>query len=617
MLPKLHHKKGGKNRRVLNIVAIVSGILFSCLVLFLALDSFTLYWFTLLNKDSALEARRNEDFEWYDSFADGATGGGPTGKPAPGYNSNFSGSGCEYAMSEVVKTLTLEEMQTKETAMRFFIYLMDCNGYTPNAIVGAMSYMYQEGAALGTFTYESYKYCTGPSGVYKDFTLDNNAWLNWLDGDGLRQAIVLYKNMRDGGKPVGYAAIGLGLTQESDTWSSDGSKGTHRATDLINFANSKGGYWQYPNIQMLYYEQKFQGDVAWDLDDCPGPDPKSSTEITATEWAGRVLCGIGMPGWSYTNCLDSVNYPNSYASLQSHIAGVPDAQELYDKYSGKDPWFYNADGSQIYTSPNSNPISPNGFTWGTDPCPSCGKTGSNDWHCPFCGPVYDNSTTQGLLIARMALLLSGDTQLDIKGNGGYNDPALVADASQKYYREAQKSVPGDNGTSPVSLFASCDHYATLCIRMSGIDITMKRTGAGYARGYMLDHPEKWKYLGTGDKVQLQAGDVLVRPNYDYDPNGTVSKTSGGHIYIYIGHDVASERWPGSNYNVLEASWNEYFPGPSLYREDGTRRYGNTAVCFVFRAVNPDWDGKYWNSFMETNASKFPELPKTYPYSKTA
>lgn len=608
MLPKLHRKKGGKNRRVLNIVAIVSGILFSCLVLFLALDSFTLYWFTLLNKDSALEARRNEDFEWYDSFAGGATGTSPTGKPAPGYNSNFSGSGCEYAMSEVVKTLTLEEMQTKETAMRFFIYLMDCNGYTPNAIVGAMSYMYQEGAALGTFTYESYKYCTGPSGVYKDFTLDNNAWLSWLDGDGLRQAIVLYKNMRDGGKSVGYAAIGLGLTQESDTWSSDGSKGTHRATDLINFANSKGGYWQYPNIQMLYYEQKFQGDVAWDLNDCPGPDPKSSTEITATEWAGRVLCGIGMPGWSYTNCLDSVNYPNSYASLQSHIAGVPAAQELYNKYSGKDPWFYNADGSQIYAPQGGNgTLFAGSYIWGENACPACGKVKSNDWHCPFCGPTYDNSTSQGLLLARVALL----NLIGYRTNGwvfpsggalGFTS-AAKADARCNNYRITIANFGRTAGHA-----ADCCSAVQAMVRLSGVDVNMPKYGTLQMESYLYGKGEDvynngtyhcaknngaWEYVGLAGSVQLQPGDILIY-NTDY-PNAGGS----GHIQMYVGANVAQERWPETNSVLAQASQEQYYWDLSSKANiDGSYRvFRCTSQCPYNNLTNWNtWKSEYYDNF---------------------
>lgn len=572
--------KGGKRRSKLRLLVLVTAPLLLCCALFIAMDNLILYWFVLFNNDDDAEARRREDYHWYDNYGQqNPDGSGSTA--SPGYtNKHQSGGGLEYALNTVAASLTIEEMKTKETAMRFFIYLMDNKGYVPNAIVGAMSYMMQEGTALGTFTYESYKYCTGPSGKYYDDTLDNDAWLKWLDGSGFQQAVQLYANMRAKGSSVGYAAIGLGLTQESDVWKWDGSKGTHRATDLLNFAISKGGPWQYPNIQMMYYEQKFQGDVAWDIDQSPGVDPKSSTEVTAAEWAGRVLCGIGMPGWSYTLALDPA-YPTSHESLQHHVQYVPNAQAMYDQYSGKDPWFYNADGSLKYGSTASGA------------CAACGKVDSNDWHCPFCGPTYDNTTPQGLLIARMALLLSAENKVtQVSGAANYNAPEMVNESSLAYYRNAQHA-------SGCSHYASCDAAASLAIVLSGVDPNFRRLGATSQRTSYCDNTSSWKFVGYVKDTNLQPGDILFM--------------ASGHIAVWLGENVAGERWPGTTRNLYEASLDS--PGSTFaffpYSRTASKGTGDIGNYYVYRATQPEWSPTYWNKFMTEIGGSFPELPRTY------
>lgn len=580
--------KGGKRRSKLRLLVLVTAPLLLCCALFIAMDNLILYWFVLFNNDDDAEARRREDYHWYDNYGQqNPDGSGNTA--SPGYtNKHQSGGGLEYALNTVAASLTIEEMKTKETAMRFFIYLMDNKGYVPNAIVGAMSYMMQEGTALGTFTYESYKYCTGPSGKYYDDTLDNEAWLKWLDGSGFNQAVQLYANMRANGKSVGYAAIGLGLTQESDVWKWDGSKGTHRATDLINFAISKGGPWQYPNIQMMYYEQKFQGDVAWDIDQSPGVDPKSSTEVTAAEWAGRVLCGIGMPGWSYTLALDPA-YPTSHESLQHHVQYVPNAQAMYDQYSGKDPWFYNADGSLKY----------GGFAEGM--CPACGRSDTNDWHCPFCGPVYDNSTTQGLLLARVALLLAGTNrangQSKILYDGWGYETAAIKRSELTYYRRAHRVTCNDQYT------ASCDRGVATAVRLSGIDPDFEKAIVSNIQEYMENSP-RWECLGDASTVSPQPGDVIA---YHYG--------SRGHIQIWMGQNVAGERWPSTTAQMYQASYMEHHP--DVANETPKGETNATYPYKVYRCVDPVYDSSYWIKFVTEDSVDFSDfkqpsgVPVTY------
>lgn len=613
----------GKRRTRLKIWKIVAMALALSLALFFAMDAFTTYWFMLFNQDGTVEERRREDFHWYDSNTGTQGGGRPSnGNASPGYEDKYTGNSLESALNAVTASLDLETLKQSETAYRFFIYLMDRQGYQPNAIIGAMSYIKAEGGSRGTFTYESYKYCTGPSGKSPDYTLDNEAWLTWLNNSGFEQAKVLYANMRKNGKPVAYAAIGLGLTQESDVWDKTETKTSSNATNLINFAISKGGYWQYPNIQMLYLEQKFQSKSAWDINQNGGVDPKTSSEVTATEWACRVLCGIGMPSWDSSVC--STNHPAEY---KSHVSGVDKAAELYYQYSGKDPWFYSDTGALLY--PNSEYNMDNG---------------TNDWHDPFHGPSYGNSDDAGLLIARMALLLAGDKKItrmtvdnNTSTNAGYYAEELVNETSLQYYREAQ-FASGNHS----DIFASCDEAASLAILLAGIDTGIMRTTASHQHAYMSGWvisggqwrrsdvgTGHWEYVGLAKNVQLRPGDVIFEQDYFQkvsQPPTTSSDIfdSSGmygakHIMIWVGENVAGERWPGTDVNLYEASRGpvggkySYYPKMRRASSSSVADIGDFHV-FRYKASGAEWSSKYWDKFMNYIGAKFPELPREYPYS---
>lgn len=464
--------------------------------------------------------------------------------------------------------LPFEQLVDVDTAYRFFIYLMDKEGYTPNAIIGAMSYMMAEGGSYseimqGTFTYQSDWIYPGAGGHLMDKTMDNKAWLRWLNGDGYETA--KYES--------GNCNIGLGLTQESDVWwYSKDNKTTTNATKLITAAMAKGTYWQDPAFQVEYIiNNKFSLDWAWDLNDVPGVNPKTSTGVSALEWATRVWCGVGMP--SYSSITAPELHPDGF---QSHVAGVRRATILYEKYSGIDPWFYKL---------------------------------AADWHNPFDGPEVQGTTPQGLLLARTALLLVSDEKVVRISGHSYNAAELAGEPTLQYYRQACHSV-GKNVLGDGEYFASCDIAASTAILLSGVDSSFPRFYVGDMRKHMLES-ERWEYCGTSDTVVLEPGDVLIEPSPS-DPYGDLPNT-GRHIMIWVGSQVANERFPGTAMNLYEASFYSARSDNAFYPR--LRTASDTSVqaerYYVFRCVRPEFSSTYWDKFIAEYGSEFSELSKVY------
>ena len=472
----------------------------------------------------------------------------------------------------ISRSLPLEQRCNVDTAYRFFIYLMDKEGYTPNAIIGAMTYMMAEGGSYsdimqGTYTYQTDWIYPGPSGAVMDKVEDNAAWIRWLNGAGFDRAV--YDN--------GNCNIGLGLTQESDVWwYSRDNKTTANATALIQAAMAAGVPWQDPAFQVSYIiNNKFSLPWAWDINDVPGVDPKYSTGVSALEWATRVWCGVGMPAYSSMTAPDT--YPDGYAS---HTYGLRRATELYHKYSGTDPWFYKLEA---------------------------------DWHNPFSGPEVKGVTPQGLLLARTALLLAADKKVIRISDHSYNAPEMVGESTLQYYRQACHSI-GKNVLENGEYFASSDVGVTTAILLSGIDNDCRRMYVGSIRDY-LEGTTKWEYLGKVSDNVLQPGDVLISPSPS-DPDGEYTNT-GRHMMIWVGEQVANERWPGTNVNVYEASFASvgteyaYYPRMRQVTPDDAS-FGN---CFVYRCVNPEFSPTYWEKFMFEYGSIFEELPKVYSVNR--
>lgn len=467
--------------------------------------------------------------------------------------------------------LPAAQLVNVDTAYRIFIYTMDQLGYQPNAIIGAITYMMCEGGSYsdimqGTFTYETDWIYPGPSGNKMDKTIDNYAWLEWLNGSGYERA------KHDNGS----CAIGLGLTQESDVWRySKDNKTTQNATNLIKAAIAAGTYWQDPAFQVEYIiNHKFSQPSAWDITDVPGVNPKTSSHVTSLEWAMRVACGVGMPAWRSDTLIEE--HPEWF---RSHTQWLRKATALYNKYSGVDEWFYKLEA---------------------------------DWHNPFDGPTVEGAEPDGLITARMALLLSGDRKVIRLGSNSYNAEELVSEPTLNYYREACHIV-GENVALAGEYFASADIAATTVLRLAGVDNTLPRMQVGAIREYM-QASTKWQLVGSVGEIgeqTLKPGDVLISPSPS-DPDGQRPNT-GRHIMIWVGEQVAQERWPGTDVNVFEASYYNAGTDYSFYPRMRKAPYAgeNFSSYFVFRCVKSDRSAVYWEKFLRESTIDFSELPRTY------
>lgn len=215
---------------------------------------------------------------------------------------------------------TTESMASRDYAANAFIYECKKRNWKPNAIIGVLSYMLQEGlSTMGTFTYESYWCVGGPSGQVCDTTLDNDKWLNWMNSTGK----VLMRNTSSyAGRTDIYSAFGLGLLADSDVWATYNTKSVTRATQLINYCKSKGQPWQSPSAQLGYYFEKvlIAGNAGtWDT---PSSDP-TKTDYSADRWCREITAGYGMPAWVW--------YSNSSLML-AHTAHISQATSYYNNY---------------------------------------------------------------------------------------------------------------------------------------------------------------------------------------------------------------------------------------------------------------------------------------------
>lgn len=254
-----------------------------------------------------------------------------------------------FAMFTSVTTIQMQQqapaiMASPDYAANAFIYEAKERDWTENAIVGVLAYQLAEGGGMGTFTYENYYSLEGPSGVLNDTLQDNEAWLEWLDSPSMQAK---QNQLYYAANTSNYAAMGLGVLQDSDVWSAPGRKTVSNATKLIHFAQEKGRSWQDPQTQMEYnFDHRFSAPLAFDT---AGVDP-TKDERSAEEWCRRIVAGIGMPGWSYTT---------NNSIMQAHINQIPAAQNYFDNYKAFD--YADIGNIAMTTSPNFN----NDAAWGS------------------------------------------------------------------------------------------------------------------------------------------------------------------------------------------------------------------------------------------------------------
>lgn len=449
--------------------------------------------------------------------------------------------------SSIISDDELESIATSEYASRVFIYMAQHAGYQENAIIGALSYMLQEGMGMGTFTYEAYYCVTGPGGQISDKTLDNQAWLEWLDGPGREQLHDKYYHNKaasgtgcfenDGGR---YSAVGLGLLQDSDVWNyhivcdDDGNcweepyKVTSNATRMIEWCEERGKAWQDPITQVEWVLYRFSTSAAWDGD---GADPTKDNR-PAEEWCRRVTAGIGMPAWDWTD-------DNKY--MDDHTQHLAEAKQLYEKWSGQELDVYNLTSNL------------------KDLCEGV-KTmymGGNQSIAAACVSLASGDRTMG----------DSKVPFDMHGpdSPNLNDPSN----NLLTYKKVHETIfPGDK------YFASCDRSVATAIRWCGADDQFP-AGATSTQMSYLERSDRWDYVGVYGQCTLMPGDVLI---------------TDGHIKCYVGTEAANERFPGSEANMYQGSLEDYFP--ILSKDDPSY---DTRVYQVYRCTNPQNSDRYVNA----------------------
>lgn len=223
----------------------------------------------------------------------------------------------------------VSEVSTVSYAANAFIYEAKKRNWQDEAIIGVLAYILQEGAGMGTFSYENYQYIQGPSNALSDKTLDNEKWIEWLGKVSTKNDYyeLYYKN-----NTTRWASIGLGLIQDSDVWNSPATpdvKEAANATRLIEYAEGKDKPWQDPETQMSWIFDvrlnEAKGDADWSTVD-PTKDSRS-----AEEWCRRMTASIGYPGWSWqTN--------DASGHMAAHVNKITAATNYFNNYTGFSYW---------------------------------------------------------------------------------------------------------------------------------------------------------------------------------------------------------------------------------------------------------------------------------------
>lgn len=578
-------RRTNRNKLFIAVGAILLSLL-AFVFVYYAYDEFAMYWFLLVNQDGVSERRRSEDFSWYSGSGGYYEGGnvkpGTSGSSDPGWSGDYvtdpdglfsptyQNMEPYQALKAIEGKLTDEETQDPETFFRFLIYYMDQKKYVPNAIIAVIANSEGEcssvtGGILCTWLYQgghSGGTVSGPDGVQHSTLKDNDAWAKWVEDRGALKK-----------------GTGLGFYQ----WSNG------RALNLIEYANTQGTIWQSPSLQISFFFEVENQETRWNISNnlMPGVDPKSSVDVSVSEWVYRLFADEMSGG---TKKYTSFDMTSDHGHNETkRIGAIEAATEIYNKWSRKDPWFYTQ---------NSNPT--------TRPT----YTGDNDWHNPFIGPTYDNSTPQGLLIARIALLLSA-WDYDQVGSKpkwtqhGYNSKDLTPEANPtlQYYREANMAVLGATNNG---YWASCDAAASTAVLLSGVDDEFVHMSTSAIKRDLKTRgvdSGKWIYVGEWSEKEnithasLQPGDVIV---------------ANGHIKIWVGPSVSAERYADSTANVYQASKENYYP--IMRKEAYGCDWGDGRVYDIYRCVNPSWSSVNWDKFiarLDELGGKFPELPRIY------
>lgn len=344
-----------------------------------------------------------------------------------------------------------DKMATPEFCANAFIQIAKSKNFTQNATIGTLSYILAEGSMMGTFTYEDCYCVAGPSGEKWDKTLNNQAWLDWLHSDA---TLARYNQVYYAAHTSRYAAIGLGLTQESDVYNSKGGKPEDTgATQLIERAEKAGYAWQDPSFQLtdlldyIFPEHSRDSDYA---------DP-TTFNGSAEEYCRRVTTFIGMPGWHWTD-------NNEY--MTGHTEHVTEAKKYYADFTGVDLKSLDQQTSNLCA--NTNVVLAGG-----------------------------NATLADAAVS----LASGTTKImwDCNGPNSKN----LNRSELKLYKDEHIKAFGDD-----EYFASCDRGTATAVRYSGVDNDFP-AGNPYVQYNYMKSSDKWQYIGAYGSCALQPGDIIV------------------------------------------------------------------------------------------------------------
>lgn len=447
--------------------------------------------------------------------------------------------------SPVVSEETVNEATSREYIVNAFIMKAKEYGWRDEAIVGVVAYILQEGSGFGSFTYEGFWFHPGPSGTNYDKTLDNKAWLDWMDGYYMepvgKQVVGLHilgngeKDAHKTYKAKGnshYAAIGLGLFQSSNVWRyqepteedpNEEYLWVANADELISYCEERGKPWQDPETQLDYYFTTILNDhSAFNYDNV---DPRTS-KLSAEEWCKRITAGVGCGnGFRW-------NSPGSYSStLTDHTQHLASANKFLKKFTGVELFSLNSAGFNLCETTNHI------------------VTGGN------------------ASIADAAVTLAATDEVKIRFDiHGINSPNLQ-DPRLYIYKTVKTAIFTDDPT----YYASCDRATATAVRWSGSDDDFPCEGTSKIYNY-LKSSEKWEYIGIYGKCELLPGDVL---------------STIGHVKIYVGNAAVQTKFPGSESDMYEASLEDYFP--RVFKDYS---YKDKRVYSVFRCVKPDKSSRY-------------------------
>lgn len=401
----------------------------------------------------------------------------------------------------IEKQRIIADMSTHEYATQFFAIKAKEKGWKDNATIGAIMFILGEDmSGMGSFSYDDYHMLEGPKKGYYDVTLDNKLWLNWLDNEAKA-----YAEKRHSANDTYDISIRIGMFGLSDQWDEKGKKIKKDATDLINWCESKGKYWQDPSAQIEYYlNVKFN--------ESSKPFGKETNQISDNrspeEWCARLVTTLKFPELSW----------GEYDSKNNAVINDDDKIQLYMQYL--DQALNLKNNAQIIDSSSALYKTPN-LCLGANSI----ITGGN-------GSIADAAVS----------LASGPNITDkILFDSEGVDSKNLNDERLKTYKEMHLLYLPDD-----TLFASCDRAACTAIRWCGADPNFPIGGTPAQYNY-LEESDLWSLVGTySENLAIQPGDVIITKG-------------GGHIAIYVGNEAVRKRFPNSDADTYCASYYEFFP----------------------------------------------------------